>query len=168
MNSLRCGISLAVLMMIGALVIVAGCHGYVPGAKSYWDNKVNELCVSDGGLTVYQKVRVSQGEIRRHVLPTSAGRLSVATKEMAHPDAPIYSIESTTTLRDANPVVRRTESLIVRRADQAVVAKTVYYARVGGDMPTGLSDGTSFICPNLQKMASDLHEQLFLIEDDAK
>ncbi len=143
--------------------IAGACGGYVPGAKSYWDDKVKEMCANDGGVTVYQKVEVSGDEINRHVLPVSAGKLSVAPKELAHPDAPVYAIEAIRTIRDSDPVVRRAESLIVRRADQAVVAKSVRYVRLGGDFPTGLAESSTFSCPSPQQLAADLHERLFVM-----
>jgi hypothetical protein len=158
------------LLMLGLLWSIVGCMGYVPGAKSYWDEQVKAMCKEDGGVTVYERVRISRDQINRRVLPMAAdGRLSFTTKELAHPDAPIYSVERVVSqIRDRNPRVRRIESTIVRRIDQVVVAKHVIYARVGGDVPTGLSEGTSFICPDLQKLTSDLHEQLFIIEGDLR
>ena len=157
----------AIAMLL--LVILASCMGWAPGQQAYWDEKVKEMCEKDGGVTVYEQVRVSRAEISRRVLPMTAdGKLSVTVKELAHPEAPVYAIEQVTYLRESNPRVRRTEYLVMRRADQAVVAKWVVYARAGGDSPTGVSEGTSFICPDLQKMTSDLHEKLFIVEGDSK
>jgi len=159
------------LPITGAVITaaLAGCAGWVPGRQAYWDAKVEEMCEKDGGVTIYERVRISRAEINRHVLPMTAdGRLGFTIKELAHPDAPIYAVERTTQIRDGNPRVQRVESEIVRRTNQVVVAKWVIYARAGGDFPTGLSDGTSFICPNLQKMTSDLNDQLFIVEEDAK
>jgi len=158
--------TLARAMLITAL---AGCAGYVPGRQAYWDEKVKEMCEKDGGVTIYERVRISKTEINRRVLPMTAdGRLSFTTKESAHPEAPIYAEERITYLRESNPRVRRTESEILRRTDEAIVARWVIYARAGGDFPTGFSEGTSFICPDLQKMTTDLHEQLFIVEGDSK
>jgi len=169
----RAGAPNAGLLKTTAIVFLAstllGCMGWVPGRQTYWDAKVKEMCEKDGGVTVYERVRISKAEINRHVLPMTAdGRLSFTIKELAHPDAPIYAVERITYLRESNPRVRRTESVIMRRHDQVVVARWVIYARAGGDFPTGLSEGTSFICPDLQKMTSDLHEQLFIVDGDSK
>lgn len=158
---------LMVPVVIIVLLILA--IGFYEGRKAYWDAKVREMCEKDGGVTIYERVRISRAEINRHVLPMTAdGRLSFTTKELAHPYAPIYAVERITYVRESNPRVRRTESVIMRRTDQTVVAKWVIYARTGGDFPTGFSEGTNFICPDLQKMTSDLHEQLFIIEGDSK
>ncbi len=148
---------------------LSACTGYVPGAKAYWDAQVKEMCEKDGGLTVYERVPISKAQISRHVLPMTAdGRLGFAIKELAHPDAPVYAIEKVTTLREGEPTVQRIESLIVRRSDQAVVGKWVRYVRAGGDLPTGFSERTSFICPDLQKVTSDVDHRLFIIGGDSK
>ena len=150
--------------VLASITILAGCAGYVPGAKSHWDSKVKEMCKKDGGVTVYQQVHVSKDEVSRHVLPTNAGRLSVAPKGLAHPDAPVYAIDRVTTLKEGNPIVRRTETDIVRRRDGAVVAKLVRYARLGGDFPPGVMEGSSFVCPDPLAMYLELSNRLFIVE----
>lgn len=157
------------MTLVAIAASLAGCMGWAPGRQAYWDARVKEMCEKDGGVTVYERVRISRAQIARRVLPMTAdGRLSFTVKEHAHPEAPIYAVEQITYLSEKNPRVRRTESVIVRRSDEAVVGKWVVYARAGGDLPTGASEGTSFICPDLQKMTSDLHEKLFLIEGELK
>ena len=151
------------------MILVSACVSYTGAAKSHWDEQVKALCAKDGGVTVYQKVHISTADINRHVLPMTAdGKLGFTAKELAHPDAPIYSVDRITTLKEGNPTLRRIESIIVRRSDGAVVARWVNYARLGGEPPIGLSDGTSFICPDVRKMSTDLHEQLFVIDGNPK
>jgi hypothetical protein len=99
---------------------------------------------------------------------TADGKLGVATKRLANPEAPVYALEKVTYLREGNPQVRRAESSVVRRSDQAIVATWVTYARIGGDVPTGMSEGTNFICPDLREMTSDLDRQLFVIDGESK
>ena len=150
--------------ILASILMLASCAGYVPGAKSHWDSKVREMCKKDGGVTIYQQVHVSKDEISRHVLPTSAGRLSVTTKRLAHPDAPVYAIDKIATIREGNPIVRRIETDIVRRRDGAVVAKLVRYARLGGDFPLGITEGTSFVCPDPHVLDAELSDRLFIVE----
>jgi hypothetical protein len=146
-------------------LLLAGCIGWPPGVQSYWDARLERMCKKDGGVTVYERVRISKADIARRVLPMTAdGRLSMAPKEVAHPDAPVYADNGITYLRDANPRVQRMESLVMRRSDNALVARWVVYSRSGGDFPTGMSEGTTFICPDLQQMTTDLHNKLFIIE----
>jgi hypothetical protein len=162
-----------VLGWVGAIVLslitilILGVVFY-EGHKAYWDSKVKGMCEKDGGVTVYERVRISRAEINQRVLPMTAdGRLGIAVKELAHPKAPIYAVERITYLRKYNPSVWRGEYLVIRRNDQTAVAKWVFYKRSGGDLPIGLSEGSSFVCPDLQKMTTDLHERLFIVEGDS-
>jgi hypothetical protein len=167
MKNSACNFAASVACLFVAAL--AGCMGYVPGRQSYWGEQVQKMCEKDGGVAIYERVGISKAEIDRHVLPmTVDGKLSFTIKELAHPDAPIYGVERITLLRASNPQVRRSESVIIRRTDQVAVARWVIYSMVGGDFPTGLSEGERFICPDLKKMTSDLHEQLFIIEGDSK
>ena len=148
---------------------LVGCAGYVPGRQSYWDAQVKEMCARDGGVTIYERIHISIAEIDARVLPmTSDGRLSFTTKQLAQPSSPIYALEKILNINEANPRVQRNESIIVRRADEVIVAKVIFYSRVGGDLSTGLSEGTNFSCPNLQKMTTEFHQKLFIIEGESK
>jgi len=151
--------------IVALSAVIAGCMGWAPGQQSYWDEKVKEMCEKDGGVKIYEKLRVSKVDIER--LGRVGGKIGVPVKELAHPNSPAYSLMTVTNLREWNPRVSRVESIIIRRGDQAVVARSVVYARSGGDFPTGMSEGTSFSCPDSRKITSDLQE-LFVVEGDSK
>lgn len=157
--------------MIVAVVTIAllSCAGYVPGRQAYWDARVTELCSKDGGVTVYQKVRLTPEQLSRGVLPTTAdGRISVAIKALSHPEAPVYAVDKITMINERNPRVTRVETAIVRRSDETIVAKRVRYARFGGDFPTGISEASSFLCPDAQRLATETHQSLFEIDGGSK
>lgn len=158
------------LLVAGVIVVwLGGCAGYVPGRQTYWDAKVKELCARDGGVTVYQKVRLTREQLGKGVLPTTAdGRIGVAIKALTHPEAPVYAVDKITTLNERNPRVTRVETNIVRTTGDAIVAKRVRYARFGGDFPTGISEPSTFLCPEAQRLATELHQRLFEIEGDTK
>lgn len=94
------------------------------------------------------------------------GKIGVPIKNLAHPNAPAYAVNRITILREGNPSVWRSEWEIMRRSDQVVVARWVAYSRSGGDFPSWAHE-SRFICPNLTKITSELH-QLFIIEEDQK
>ncbi|MDP2242367.1 MAG: hypothetical protein Q8K18_19690 [Burkholderiales bacterium] len=151
------------------IVSLAGCAGYAPGQQSYWDAQVREMCLKDGGVTLYERIRISKTDIDRRILPmTSDGRLSVAIKELAHPDAPVYGVERITTLhQEGNLRVSRRELQVIRRIDQVIVAKQVSYGRFGGDLPTGLVHDSSYGCPDRELRAARLAE-LFIVDGVVK
>ncbi len=142
---------------------LAGCTGYSPGAKTFWNEEVRKLCERDGGVTIYDRVQISKADIDRHVLPTTAdGKLGVTVKELAHPEVPVFAESKTTILREWSPQVGRVEWTVIRRSDSAVVARWVSYGRHGGDFPTGLAHESSFSCPDSQQIRADL-QRLFVV-----
>jgi hypothetical protein len=147
------------------LMVLASCSGYLPGAKGSWDEYVQNLCAKDGGVIIYARVPISKSDMERHIIPmTSDGKLGVPVRELAHPESPVYAQSNTTVLRESNPEVGRVEWTVIRRSDQAVVARWVIYGRRGGDFPTGLAHESSFSCPPATRIRDEL-QQLFAISD---
>lgn len=53
----------APFLLLGAALVVALLYlVYCEANKAYWDSKVRELCEKDGGVTVFEKVELAQGE----------------------------------------------------------------------------------------------------------
>jgi hypothetical protein len=138
---------------IALAAALAGCAGWVPGRQSYWDAKVKEMCEKDGGVTIYEKLRISKSDIG--LLGKVGEKIGVPARELADPSAPAYEELNITYLREGNPQVTRSEMRIVRRADKAVIARAIIYARSGGDFPSP-AHSSSFSCPTLNEVVSDL------------
>jgi len=81
-----------------------------------------------------------------------------------HPEAPAYEgSETRTVLHERNPEVWRSESPIIRTADDKIVGKIVVYFRRGGDFLTlGIAHPSGVHCP--QNLDSELTAKLFTIE----
>jgi hypothetical protein len=156
----RAGLMTAVVLTLG----LAGCAGYVPGQKAYWDARVQELCEKDGGVQIFEKLRVSRDELA--LLGKANGIVDIPTKATALPNSPAYAEIKRTYLREANPTVTRAEVAIVRRRDQVVVARLISYSRFGGDLP-GPWHPSSFGCPDQKKNLSDL-KSLFVVDGHAR
>jgi hypothetical protein len=154
------------LVAIFVGVQVAACAGYLPGRQAQWDEKLNEMCRKDGGVQIFDKVRLSQADARK--LGSVDGKISVPLKELAHPEAPLFSVQTRTHLgAEGNVSIGRIESSITRRQDGTVVARWVAYSRSGGEIPIGLSDGTTRFCPELSKITADL-QPLFVLDTQAQ
>lgn len=147
-----------------AIVFLAGCAGYVPGKKAYWDAQVRELCAKDGGVRIFEKLRLSQQDLR--LLSYKNGVIGVLDERLADPNAPVYGVSGKEVLRKANPSISRTEGSIVRRRDKKIMASWVVYHRVGGDFPSHAYP-SSFECPDLTKIGDELQE-VFIIEGSKK
>jgi len=146
------------------VVLLVLAIGFFEARKAYWDHKVKEMCEIDGDVRIFERVRITKADI--DLLGRNDGKVSVPVKDLAPVHAPAYSESKTTHLRDWNPEVRRVETVVIRRADQKVVARWIYYSRIGGDFPT-FAHPSSRGCPDLRRVTSDL-EHLFIVEGDSK
>lgn len=145
-----------------AIVMIAGCVGYVPGRQAYWDSKVKEMCDKDGGVTVFETVQLGTQDHRNideilDVLPRDKDSMLASRK-------PYYLQVTQSTIRQSNPVVMRGKTEIYRRSDSKLLGRSVRYWRTGGDFPTGLSQGTHYICPANSKLV----ERVFTVQGGGK
>jgi hypothetical protein len=135
------------------LLIVGDLVDYLPGRQAYWDARVRELCEKDGGVVVLQQVRAAKGQ-----------STAVEIKAKADPKSLVYAESGrSTTLREGNPSVWRSEWQIVRRSDQTIVARVIQYSRAGGDFPT-VANPTWLGCPDSDRMKLGL-EKLFAVQE---
>jgi hypothetical protein len=145
------------LLVIGFLVGLTNCAGYVPGAKAYWDDKVKELCEKDGGVAVYERVPVSREEFKR--LGGLVRAIPIPEESRAPSDYPYVRRVIDQKLNPWNPEVVRSETQVIRRSDGKVLGRSIQYWRRGGDVPAGIAHSTSLICPE----QVDLTLQIFLV-----
>src|SRR5687767_326955 len=136
----------------------AGCAGYVPGRQFYWDAQVREMCAKDGGAIVYETVELSEDEYKR--LGGMRGGLPLPNASSKNLNYPYFYEMFDTKIRESNPAVVRLETLVSRRSDRKVLGRSIAYIRRGGDIPTGLAEGSSFICP----ANDDLMSQIFKVK----
>jgi hypothetical protein len=152
------------LLVVAILAFLLLVGGFYEARKAYWDYRVRQMCTKDGGVQILERVAITKAEA--DLLPRTGGKLGVADKQLAGANAPVYSDLKTTHLNDWNPEVRREEVEVIRRSDKRVVARWVYYARTGGDVPS-IAHPSSFGCPDLARIALD-QAQLFVIEGISK
>jgi hypothetical protein len=147
------------------LVVLYGCAGYTPGAKSYWDQRVNDMCAKDGGVTIYERIPIPKAQFEK--LPRVGGHAAIPPRTDAKADDLVFWDEFSTDIRDANPRVWRSEQIVRRRSDEKIVARIVRYSRVGGDMPTGLAHSSSLGCPEEEQIFAQ-QEKIFAISDPSR
>ena len=142
-----------------AVVPLAGCMGWMPGQQAYWDAQVKELCEKDGGVTVYERVKLTQSEYE--LLGGIYGAISVPSRNVAASSTPYVSDTTITALHDWAPEVWRRETLIVRVADEKVLAKQITYGRRGGDVPVFFIGHPSFYGCSELGIRLDVEKQTF-------
>lgn len=140
------------LLAAALLPLLAGCE------KHRLDQQVKELCAKDGGIKVYETVklpadRFDQWGMVKPYDPTQ--------KENALGPEYLFNREITY-YRQGNPDMFRMHTQVVRRSDGKLLGESVFYKRGGGDLP-GPWHGSSFMCPELS-IANDVLRQVFIKE----
>jgi hypothetical protein len=142
---------------LGVLAIT-GCGPY---QKAKLDREVDRLCAIDGGVHIYETVKLpkenfgSDGEVFpqfRH-LPVEQGRYGSRY---------FVSLERRY-LVEGNPQLVRSRLQYVRRSDMKVLAEQINYARGGGDLP-GPWHPTTHQCKQIVK-ARISDRDVFVMEE---
>ncbi|MDY0014282.1 MAG: hypothetical protein RBS40_15515 [Rhodocyclaceae bacterium] len=108
-------------------------------SKSELDAEVKRLCAIDGGIKVYETVKLPAEKFDQY------GNVRIPSKAKSTDE--YYYDSETIYLREGDPTVTRMVTRIVRRSDGKVLGESIRYARGGGDLP-GPWHPSSFICPS--------------------
>lgn len=134
-------------------IAVAGCMR----EKDRLDEEVRQLCAKDGGIKVYEQIKLP---------PELFDNFGVVTLPDATNKRPLGSRfvleEETKYYRTGSPSLRREHAKIIRSSDARVLGEFTSYHRVGGDLPGPWHDST-FVCPPNIGTAS-LKRSVFQIE----
>jgi hypothetical protein len=135
------------VLVVVVFVCLAASFWYAEKQKAYYDAEIDRLCAIDGGINVYETVK----------LPPE--RFDQRWNEY------LYVREPTTYIRteSENPSLLRDTSKIIRRSDGKVLGEYVSYVRRGGDLP-GPGHPSSYRCPKLFTL--NLEQAVFLKETD--
>lgn len=121
------------------------------GVKAHYDRQVRELCAKDGGVRVYETVRLPPerfnqwGQLNFRIPVTPYKNLN---------DIDEYYLKwETTSLKHGNPELERSHFRLFRRSDNKLLGESVTYMRRDGDLP-GPWHGSSFACPEPGKRQS--------------
>ena len=130
------GMKTHLTILLAAVFLLTGCE------KARLDQQVKELCAKDGGIKVYETVklpaeRFDQRGMINNYRPTQGENAL----------GPEYIFKSETTYyRKGNPEMWRDHHRIFRRLDGKLLSESVRYSRRGGDLP-GPWHPSSFACP---------------------
>jgi len=135
------------------VAILSGLLWVAEGEKWLLDRQVRELCAKDGGVKVYETVRLTPD------LVDKVGRIWIPDKVRAKPTDEYYYESDIHFYREGNPEMSRTQHRIIRRSDGKVLGELIRYSRSGGELP-GPWHGSSFMCPDPTK-ASNFESSIF-------
>ncbi len=139
-----------------AAILLSACE------KARLDQEVDRLCRIDGGIRVYETVKLSMEDYdeRRGIvfpqyanLPGDKGRYGNL----------YYSSWETKTIVSGDPELVRSHLKIVRKSDEKILGEHVTYFRRGGDIPNPFHP-SSYGCPRVDS-TPDLVKQVFSTGD---
>ncbi len=145
---------------------------YGGGQKYYWDAQVRELCAKDGGVKVYETVKLPAEKFDKWGMPEmyhervenkAAYRHdeSQTVMESALGTGYIYKSEDHY-YRKVNPAMIRYHHQAIRRSDGKVLGEAVSYGRGGGDLP-GPWAPSNFHCPPTSESSENtLFKKIFV------
>ena len=138
---------------VAATLLLAGCE------KARLDKDVRRLCEKDGGIKVYETVRLPPEKFDNWGLinfyrPTQ-GENALGPEYFYKFDIHYY--------RSGNPQMSRYHIQVVRRSDGKLLGEAISYGRGGGDIPSPMHE-SSFSCPSPSEVGEiALFKQIFSI-----
>lgn len=130
---------LVAVWAVSCAVTLAGCTR----EKDRLDEEVRRLCTMDGGIKVYEQVKLPPSKFDEF------GVVNVPLKDAAEPSGEFFYEWNITYYKKGNPEMWRNEFKLFRRGDGKLLGKAISYSRRGGDLPIPLPmHESSFGCPS--------------------
>ena len=123
--------------------------------KDRLDREVKRLCAIDGGVKVYETVRLPAERFDKY------GNIKITTKRFMKPTDEYYLDYESIFLREGNPRLIRITFKVIRSSDGKIIGESRQYGRSGGDLP-GPWHESSFNCPSFP---IKLESSIFLKEE---
>lgn len=124
------------IILLAAAFLLNACE------KARLDQQVKELCAKDGGIKVYETVRLPPEKFNQWGQPNffnpTQGENALGPEYVFKREIHYY--------RSGNPEMSRKHYQVIRRSDGKLLGETVFYGRGGGDLPGPWHD-SSFVCP---------------------
>jgi hypothetical protein len=146
---------LALVLIVPAFIWLAWTiYG---GEKFLLDRQVQELCAKDGGIKVYETVKLPPDKFDQ------SGNVRIPSKQNATSSDEYFYQWDIDYLKKGNPELSRDHFKIIRRKDGKLLGELVSYGRGGGDLPGPWHD-SSYHCPESGNQPG-LEKRIFLREN---
>lgn len=142
------------LIVAATVAAFAGLLWFAVGEKWLVDQQVRELCAKDGGVKVYEKVRLPAERFDKY------NQIRIPSKQYAESGDEYFYEPSTYYIKNGDPEMLRIQFKVYRLFDSKLLGETTSYARRGGDVPGPWHD-SSFGCPDNADI-TDLEKQIFI------
>lgn len=142
------------LVTLTSIAVLFGPMLISNGVKWWYDRQVSELCAKDGGVKVYETVKLPAEKFNQW------GQVRIPNKNKAKPSDEYYYESAMHYLRNSNPEMWQSHYKVYRQFDNELLGESISYTRRGGDAP-GPWHESSFRCPDNSDI-TDLNKQLFI------
>ena len=149
------------LLLIGLLILVVI---FFEGRKAYWDNKVMELCKEKGGMTVFEKVHLSEDEYK--IIRGEQGTVHIPLEKYKK-DFPYFARTVRQVIHEWDPEVIKRTTEIIRNSDGKVLGKYIRYSRIGGNIAL-IAHPSSFSCRDIEGFETDITRKIFIIDGESR
>jgi hypothetical protein len=129
------------LIPVAIVVLLLLAIGFFEGRKAYWDYRVRGMCEKDGGVKVYETVKLPPAMLNQW----GQVNFQVPTKYNAKPRDEYYFEWDVQHYLRGNPEVWRNHFTLIRAKDKKILGEAIGYSRRGGDFP-GPWHESSFGC----------------------
>ncbi len=130
------------MVMVMSVSVVLGLLWLAVGEKLWLDHQVRELCAKDGGVKVYETVKLPAAKFNQWGQPNfydpTQGENALGSEYVFKEEQYYY--------RKGNLEMSRYHYQVFRRSDGKVLGETISYQRCGGDLP-GPWPPSCFTCP---------------------
>jgi len=155
-------VKLLLIIPAALILLVLLAVTFFEGRKAYWDYRVREMCEKDGGITVFEQVRLNAEDFRR--LNGTNREIPIPERRSAPPMAEYVSDSERSVIRQGSPAVWRVEVTIHAVNGNRTLARYINYSRSGGDFPT-FAHPSTFSC---DQGFGSVSKRLFIIEGGVK
>lgn len=154
---------LLLLITLSLAICLGGCEKYE------LDRKMTKLCSKDGGVKVYEKIKLPPEMFDQWGDPFPGWRGRPLENRLG---SDYRYVSETTYLKRGNPiqlfsegVLRRYSERIIRVSDGKLIGESITYGRTGGEVilfghPSGKR------CPEIKNQSETLIRSVFLSESD--
>ena len=131
-----------IVFAVFALAWLSISFWYGGGRKFYYDAEVRRLCAIDGGVKVYETVKLPADKFNQwgqvNFYKPDQGESALGSEYLFRSEEKVY--------RTGNPTFVRYHHEVIRRIDNKKLGETTSYGRGGGDL-SGPWEQSNFHCP---------------------
>lgn len=130
------------LLLLVSLIVYAAFFT----EKDRLDREVKRLCAIDGGIKVYETVKLPAERFDRY------GQIQIPAKWLAKPEDEYYYEGATSYLIKGNPELLQLHTRMYHESGNTSLRESTLYVRRGGDLP-GPWQPSSMRCPQSKNLS---------------